>query len=165
MSSRPAPTDPRLAQVAAALQRRDAATATAIVKSWPDASPFLVAQVAQAAGDTTAEEAALHKALAQNPRHVGALLAMGDLKQRIGDDRAATSFFRTALAQAAVTPQPREVAPFLQRAQLALEITDGVAWDIRPSVREINAVSSGGSVFVTSVLEPELAPVAGRVPS
>lgn len=117
MSSRPAPTDPRLAQVAAALQRRDAATATAIVKSWPDASPFLVAQVAQAAGDTTAEEAALHKALAQNPRHVGALLAMGDLKQRLGDDRAATSFFRTALAQAAVTPQPREVAPFLQRAQ------------------------------------------------
>jgi aspartyl/asparaginyl beta-hydroxylase (cupin superfamily) len=91
------------------------------VKGWPEASPFLVAQVAQMAGDTASEEAALNKALAQNPRHVGALLAMGDLKQRIGDDRGATSYFRTALAQAAVTPQPREVGPFLERAQQWVE--------------------------------------------
>ena len=105
----------------AALQRRDVATAIAIVKGWPEASPCLVAQVAQMAGDTASEEAALHKALAQNPRNIGALLDMGDMKQRLSDDRAATSFFRTALAQAMVTPQPPEMAPFLQRAQQWVE--------------------------------------------
>lgn len=91
------------------------------MKGWPEASPFLIAQVAQMAGDTATEEAALQRALAQNPRHVGALLAMGDLKQRLSDDRAATSFFRAALNQAALTPQPREVTPFLQRAQAFVE--------------------------------------------
>jgi hypothetical protein len=73
------------------------------------------------AGDTASEDAALQRALAQNPRHVGALLAMGDLKQRLSDDRAATSFFRAALNQAALTPQPAEVTPFLRRAQSFVE--------------------------------------------
>jgi hypothetical protein len=76
-----------------------------------------VAQVAQAAGDLPAECEALARALGDNPRHVGALLAMADAQARSGDDRAATSFYRTALAQAAATPQPPEIRPFLQRAQ------------------------------------------------
>jgi hypothetical protein len=76
-----------------------------------------VAQVAQGQGDVATEGDALARALAINPRHVGALLAMGDLKVRTGDDRAATSFFRTALNQATATPQPPEMGPFLRRAQ------------------------------------------------
>ncbi len=82
---------------------------------------MLAAQVAQLAGDLAAEEAALNRALAVNPRHLGALLAMGDLKQRLADDRAATSFFRAALNQAAVTPPPPDAAPFLRRAQQWVE--------------------------------------------
>lgn len=115
---RPQPAaDQRLSQVTAALARRDFTAARAILDSWPEASPLLLAQVAQGQGDTAAEAQALARALAINPRHVGALLAMGDLKVRTGDDRAATSFFRTALNQAIATPQPPEMGPFLRRAQ------------------------------------------------
>jgi aspartyl/asparaginyl beta-hydroxylase (cupin superfamily) len=104
-------------QVRAALGRRDFASARAILGQWPDAPPLLAAQVAQLSGDAEGEQAALARALAANPRHVGALLAMGDVKSRVGDDRAATSFFRAALNQAMVEPQPPELGPFLQRAQ------------------------------------------------
>ena len=104
-------------QVRAALGRRDFASARAILGQWPEAPPLLAAQVAQLSGDAEGEQAALARALAANPRHVGALLAMGDVKSRVGDDRAATSFFRAALNQAMVDPQPAELTPFLQRAQ------------------------------------------------
>jgi hypothetical protein len=86
---------------------------------------MLAAQAAQMAGDPAGEDAALARALQINPRHVGALLAMGDLKVRIGDERAAASFFRTALNQAMLTPQPPEAGPVLKRAQDWLEQSAG----------------------------------------
>ena len=108
-------------QIRTALQRRDFASARAILQGWPEAPALLAAQVAQMSGDTLGEEAALNRALAQDPRHVGALLAMGDLKNRVGDDRAASSYFRAALNQAGATRQPAELTPFLQRAQQFIE--------------------------------------------
>ena len=108
-------------QIRTALQRRDFASARAILQGWPEAPALLAAQVAQVSGDTLGEEAALNRALAQDPRHVGALLAMGDLKNRLGDDRAAGSYFRAALNQAGATGQPAELTPFLQRARQFIE--------------------------------------------
>ncbi|WP_448578773.1 aspartyl/asparaginyl beta-hydroxylase domain-containing protein [Thermaurantiacus sp.] len=62
------------------------------------------------------DEARIREALARNPRDIGALLAMGDMKARAGDDRAATGFFRAALNQARVTPPPAALHGALRRA-------------------------------------------------
>lgn len=67
------------------------------------------------------DEAALKGLLAREPRHVGALLAMGELKARSGDERSAISWFRTALNQAAATPVARELHPRLQQAARYVE--------------------------------------------
>jgi aspartyl/asparaginyl beta-hydroxylase (cupin superfamily) len=78
---------------------------------------FMLAQAEHLAGDVVAEEAALARHLLAEPRHLPALLMMGGIKARQGDDRAAVSFYRTALAVAnqpgAVTAQ--ELRPLLQR--------------------------------------------------
>ncbi|MEH6789501.1 aspartyl/asparaginyl beta-hydroxylase domain-containing protein [Parasphingorhabdus sp.] len=69
---------------------------------------LLLAHACRMLGDDSGEEAALHKLLAADKRHLAALLLMGELKARTGDDRAANSFYRTALnvasAGAAVSP-------------------------------------------------------------
>lgn len=74
--------------------------------------------MASAAGG---EEAQIRAALARNPRDIGALLAMGGLKARTGDDRAATGFFRTALNQARVTPPPPALHGALRQAEQWLQ--------------------------------------------
>jgi aspartyl/asparaginyl beta-hydroxylase (cupin superfamily) len=65
-----------------------------------------------------ANEAALRARLAAQPRDLPALLAMGDLKAKAGDDRAASSFFQTALNVAATLQSiPQALHPHLHRAQ------------------------------------------------
>jgi aspartyl/asparaginyl beta-hydroxylase (cupin superfamily) len=63
---------------------------------------FLIAQAAQAVGRDDEADDALVRFLAVEPRHLGALLTMAALKVRRGDDRAAQSFYRTALNVAAL---------------------------------------------------------------
>ena len=75
---------------------------------------FLLAQACRAAGDAAAEEAALDKVLAAEPRNIGALIMKGDCRGREGDSRAAVSFYAGALAAAANAPA---VSP-LMRAEL-----------------------------------------------
>jgi aspartyl/asparaginyl beta-hydroxylase (cupin superfamily) len=62
-------------------------------------------------------EAPLRAALGANPRDMAALLAMGRLKAEAGDDRAATGFFRAALAQAQATAPPAALHGSLRAAQ------------------------------------------------
>jgi hypothetical protein len=62
---------------------------------------FLIAQAAQAVGRDDEADDALVRFLAIEPRNLGALLTMAALKGRRGDDRAAQSFYRTALNVAA----------------------------------------------------------------
>lgn len=69
---------------------------------WP-----ALAQAELALGNQAAAETALDRQLALAPRDVGALLAKGQLRQRARDDRAAVSFYTTALAQAALSGIPR----------------------------------------------------------
>ncbi len=109
-----------IAEARAALQRRDAATARRLLGELPDnQTPWiLLAQACNIEGDPVGEEAALQKQLEAEPRNLPALILTGELKARIGDDRAANSFFQAALNQAAAMPEvPPPLHPMLTRAQ------------------------------------------------
>ena len=74
------------------------------------------ARLASQSGDRVAERAALALILADNRRDIAALLATGESFVRDGDDRAAVSWFTTAINQAGVTPPPANLHPLLDRA-------------------------------------------------
>jgi hypothetical protein len=84
---------------------------------------FLIAQAAQSLGRDIEADAALVKFLATEPRHLAALLTMAALKVRRGDDRAAQSFYRTALNVAAQpgTTIPPVLVPMLQTGERFLD--------------------------------------------
>lgn len=110
--------------VAAALQQGDAAAARARIdgavtagESIGPQGAWLLAQACRRLGDEAGERAALHRILAGSPRDMPALLAMGQAFARIGDDRAAASWYGTALRQAAETPPPASLGPLFEQAQ------------------------------------------------
>jgi hypothetical protein len=104
----------------AAVQRRDGATAQRLLAELPEsAMPWLLlAQACNLSGNVLDEEAALKRMLALEPRNLPALILSGELKARMGDDRAANSFFQAALNQAATTSNvPTAFHPMLNRAR------------------------------------------------
>jgi hypothetical protein len=107
-----------------ALRRHDGRTARerleafAALNSDSDVPWLLLAQAYRLTADVSAEELALRKQLTNEPRNLTALLLVGSLKVRSGDDRAASSFFQTALNVAAVmTDVPQTLHPMLTEAQ------------------------------------------------
>ncbi len=79
--------------------------------------PWLaVARACNLIGDSAGEEEALQKQLDQDKRDLPALLAMGELKAKQGDSRAATSFFKAALKMAALGQPAPQLMPLLNRA-------------------------------------------------
>ena len=107
-----------LAQAAIdALRRGDAAAARATLQEMRDPPPMLMAQACSRLGDLDGEAAALRAMLDSDTRNLPALLAMGQNALARSDERAATGWFRTALAQAAATGAPPQLQPLLQRAQ------------------------------------------------
>jgi aspartyl/asparaginyl beta-hydroxylase (cupin superfamily) len=103
----PAEADRLLREGVAAMQRGDARGARALferVGGIAGVSPpfLLIAQSCRALGDEAAEAAALDALLAEQPRHLRGLLMKGDAAIRRGDDRAAGSFYQSALASAAL---------------------------------------------------------------
>ncbi|MDH2134079.1 aspartyl/asparaginyl beta-hydroxylase domain-containing protein [Sphingobium yanoikuyae] len=104
----------------AALRRGDAAVARATLSEMADPPAMLLAQACNRLGDLDGEQAALNRILQQDMRNLPALLAMGQNFQRRGDLRGATSWFRSALAQAAAHGTPPALQPLLQRAQEAI---------------------------------------------
>ncbi|QHD67769.1 aspartyl/asparaginyl beta-hydroxylase domain-containing protein [Sphingobium yanoikuyae] len=104
----------------AALRRGDAAVARATLSEMADPAAMLLAQACNRLGDLDGEQAALNRILQQDMRNLPALLAMGQNFQRRGDLRGATSWFRSALAQAAAHGAPPALQPLLQRAQEAI---------------------------------------------
>ena len=72
---------------------------------------FLIAQACRHAGDKEGEKNALDKVLEAQPRNIGALIMRGDGYARSGDNRAAGSFYQTALSAAAGQGQ---ISPLLQ---------------------------------------------------
>ncbi len=111
-----------------ALRRGDAAAARAAfatVESAGRASHqlrLLLAQSCELIGDGTAMEAALAPVLEAEPRNIYALLMMGENRLRLGDDRAASSWFNLALSSAsqAQTLQS-DLPPRLDRAVASLD--------------------------------------------
>lgn len=122
MATHPTPDDTRLqAEGLAALRAGDPATARARFTAMASPPLLLLAQACNRLGDRDGEEAALQARLVEDSRDLMALLAMADLKTRAQDDRAATSYYRTALAQAAGATVPPALHPILNRAQAFLE--------------------------------------------
>lgn len=120
--------------------RRAAASMPAAHMAWPT-----LAQAELALGHVAAAEAALDQQLVLAPRDVGALLAKGQLRQRAGDDRAAVSFFTTALAQAVVSGLPRGMEGLAASAQAFMRDADTafrhhldvfVGSDVSPAMEE-----------------------------
>lgn len=142
-----------------ALAARDVALAAELLGAValaapPDDFPWLALANAEIAlGRSDAAEAALDRQLARAQRDVGALLLKGLLRERAGDARAATSFYRTAQAQMAFDGRvPPELAQleahsraFLARAtddftgHLLGELGD----DLSPAMREAVELLTG----------------------
>ena len=114
----------------AALQRGDlstarAAFASAIASAGQDVRGWLLlAQTCAMQDDRVAEEQALDRALAIEPRNILALLAKGERVQARGDDRGAVSFFSIAL-QADTTGLPPVILERLRHAAAAVAAAGG----------------------------------------
>ena len=109
-----------IADARAALQRRDGETAMRLLGELTDRDVpwLLLAQACSLRGDAAAEQAALQRQLEIEPRNLPALMLSGELMARMGDDRAANSFFQAALNQAAAIPNvPTALHPMLHRAR------------------------------------------------
>jgi hypothetical protein len=92
---------------------RGAAEAGTVPPPW-----FLLAQACRHAGDHEAAERTLDLLLAEEPRHIGALILKGDLRGAEGDTRAAISFYGTALRAASEAgPIPPGLAAELGRVE------------------------------------------------
>ena len=104
----------------AALRRGDAKGALATLSDMADPPAMLMAQACNRAADWSGEAAALRRLLDVDPRNLPALLAMGQNAARRADDRAAISYYRAALAQAAATGAPPQLQPLLQQAQASV---------------------------------------------
>jgi aspartyl/asparaginyl beta-hydroxylase (cupin superfamily) len=104
-----------------ALERGDRAAARdlfAQAAGAGSAAPWLLlARACARSGDDAGEEEALRRQLDHDKRDLPALLAMAELQARRGNRRAASSFFQSALAQAAVAGRPPQLQPLLDRAQ------------------------------------------------
>jgi aspartyl/asparaginyl beta-hydroxylase (cupin superfamily) len=68
----------------------------------------------------SAEEQAVDRLLAREPKNIGALIRKGDCRTEAGDDRAAVAFYQRALNLAATMgPLPLSLKPAVERAQRA----------------------------------------------
>ena len=126
----------------AAVLLREAASAVA-----PTEMPWLaLANAELGLADNAAAEAAIDQQLALTPREVGALLLKALLRERSGDPRAASSFYQTALNQAAVGgPVPPELAALERHArqfvaganaQFEEHLRAGLGGDLSPAISE-----------------------------
>lgn len=109
-----------------ALQRSDAVAARAAFETIANAGrashqlQLLLAQSCEMGGDGAAMEAALGPVLEAEPRNLYALLMMGENRSRLGDDRAASSWFGLALSSGGqMQGLPPDLAARLDRAAQA----------------------------------------------
>ena len=94
-----------------AISRGDGRAAFDLLVSLGSALPtpqghWLLARASAMTGDRESERNALSRILEGNRREMAALIAMGRSFAASGDERAAVSWFTTALNQAGATPPP-----------------------------------------------------------
>lgn len=114
----------------AALRRGDARTARTAFETLEQTGQgshqlrLLLAQCCTMLGDAPAAHRALDKVLAEEPGNLYALIMRGDLLTQAGDERAAVSWYQTALAQAPHAGQlPPDLIESLRRVQAAVRRT------------------------------------------
>lgn len=105
-----------------ALSRGDGRAAFDLLSALGPALPapqghWLLARASAMTGDRDSERSALSRILEGNRREMAALIAMGRSFAASGDERAAVSWFTTALNQASATPPPDNLIPLLRDAQ------------------------------------------------
>lgn len=123
-----------------ALRVGDARSARAhfeqMIASGATAPPwFLLAQACRMLGDRTAENVALDRLLAAEPRHIGALILKGDGCAQAGDRRAASSYYRMALGAASASPTPIS-APIAAELARIERYLDDAADEYKTHLRE-----------------------------
>jgi aspartyl/asparaginyl beta-hydroxylase (cupin superfamily) len=82
---------------------------------------LLLAAACRAEEDPAAEEAALDKLLALEPRLVRGLVMKGDCRFKAGDERAALGFYKSALLVADGQQLPNDLLGELRRAEAAVQ--------------------------------------------
>lgn len=136
----------------AALRSRDMVRAADLLRAGARQVPaaampwIALANAEMALGNNAAAEEAVGQQLELAPREVGALLLKGLLREQAGDARAASSFYRAALNQAAADgPVPPQLAALHTRAQsyigmandaFAAYLLDQIGSDFSPIMRE-----------------------------
>lgn len=127
------------------MRRGDRAGARAMLGELPtsidtgDTPWLLLAQIEQALGDDAAADAALLRHLERSPRELLGLLMLGAIRARRGDERGATTWYRTALAVASrpgAAPPP-SYTPLLRDAQAFMAgATERFASHLEAAVRD-----------------------------
>ena len=85
---------------------------------------LLLAHCCRRLEDREAEEDALDRLLASEPRSIRALIMKGDCRADASDRRLAVDFYKSAIAAAADLNLPADLATELQRAEAAVEAAD-----------------------------------------
>ncbi len=143
----------------AALASRDSALAAALLREASAMAP--PAEMPWAAlgnaelklGHADAAESAIERQLEQSPRDVGALLLKGLLREQADDARSASSFYQTALNQAAVDGKvPAALTGLHQHAGRYIEQSGGefeayllerIGGDLSPTMAEAVELLTG----------------------
>jgi aspartyl/asparaginyl beta-hydroxylase (cupin superfamily) len=86
---------------------------------------LLLAMACRAAADAAAEEAALDRLLALEPRMARGLIMKGDCRRKAGDASAALGFYKSATLLAAGQQVPPDLAAELRRAEAAAKEIEG----------------------------------------
>ncbi len=135
-----------------ALRRGDGATARAefdkVVASGRASHQLwlFLAQACEMTGDGPAMERALAPVLEHEPRNLYALLMKGEYQVRLGDDRAATSWFGLALSSAGQQQNlASDLIARLQRAQETMRASD------KKFENHLNATLAAGGVDAAHV--------------
>ena len=133
---------------AAALLREAAAVVPAADMPW-----VALANAELALGQRDAAEAALDRQLELAPREVGALLLKARLREQAGDARAASTYYRTALNQAAadgavppaLTALHAHAVQYLGEANAGFEsyLLDIIGKDLSPTMTEAVELLTG----------------------
>lgn len=141
---------PGLAQQAlAAFQRGEPATARKLLDAIapaPDIHWLMVGQLEEGLGRESAADAAYVRHLAVAPRDLTALLRLGALRARSGDDRSANAFYRAALNVASQPGfrAPAQLVPMLQEGQRFVEAaTQRFTAHIEAAVAGAGSTSAG----------------------
>ena len=143
----------------AALAARDMARAAELLREAEAVAPasefpwIALANAELALKRNDAAEAALDRQLELAPRDVGALLHKGWLREQAGDARAASSFYQTALNQAAVSgPVPPTLAALhghagrfvgSSGADFAAHLRESLGSDLSPAMTEAFELLTG----------------------